>query len=260
MPTSRTYKTTNKKGSALVAKIIIVGVFIAAVALIYIAKQSQKPTPKESISEQQPLSCSPRESLQACQARLGEEVEVIYNPATNSVHVDVIEFIISPKTPPTAAKPSTTAQVNNSPLSPSNTADIKPVNTIYPLTTNTDEIKIVNLTNAERKANGLNELNLNGQLCTAAQLKADDMRVNNYFAHTSPIDSEKTASYFVREVNYKYRFVGENLARGFSNINAAFIGWLNSPTHKRNILNPIFDDICVGINGDLIVQTFAERL
>src|SRR3989344_8571512 len=46
--------------------------------------------------------------------------------------------------------------------------------------------RIVQLTNAERKQEGLNELAINSKLAQAAQLKAEDMLAHDYFAHISP--------------------------------------------------------------------------
>ena len=64
---------------------------------------------------------------------------------------------------------------------------------------------------------------------------------------------------------YKYRYAGENLARDFSNASSAMDAWMNSPTHKENILNPKYKEIGIGVvEGDLagtdttiIVQFFG---
>ena len=45
---------------------------------------------------------------------------------------------------------------------------------------------LVDLTNADRKANALGVLTVNPTLVVAAQEKANDMAAKSYFAHTSP--------------------------------------------------------------------------
>ncbi len=63
------------------------------------------------------------------------------------------------------------------------------------------------------------------------------------------------------------RYAGENLARDFSNASDAINAWMNSPTHKENILNPKYREIGVGVvEGDLagsdttiIVQFFGTK-
>ncbi len=43
---------------------------------------------------------------------------------------------------------------------------------------------------------------------------------------------------------------GENIARGFSAANSVVRAWLNSPSHRKNIMNCQFRTIGIGFNGD----------
>lgn len=78
----------------------------------------------------------------------------------------------------------------------------------------------------------------------AAQAKADDMAVHGYFSH---IYNGKRAWDFMRESKYDYYIAGENLAIDFSSSEALVQAWMNSPTHKANIVNPRFNRIGIGI-------------
>ena len=72
----------------------------------------------------------------------------------------------------------------------------------------------------------------------------------DYWAHVAP-DGTQPWSFFAR-FGYKYRYAGENLARDFSSAGAVVDAWMNSPTHRDNILNPKYKEIGIGITeGDL---------
>lgn len=129
--------------------------------------------------------------------------------------------------------------------------------------------EVVNLTNQRRIAAGLSPLTLNGTLSNAALAKGNDMIVKDYWAHVAPDGTQPWK--FFNDFGYKYRYAGENLARDFSNAQSAVDAWMNSPTHRDNILNPKYKEIGIGITeGDLagsdttvIVQffgaTYADR-
>jgi hypothetical protein len=124
---------------------------------------------------------------------------------------------------------------------------------------------IFNLTNSARTQNGLNTLSMNSQLNTAAQMKAQDMLTNGYFAHTSP--SGLNSWYWFKQVNYDYKTAGENLAIDFSDSNSVFNAWMNSPSHRDNILDPDFQEIGISaitgnFNGStttVVVQMFGAQ-
>jgi len=119
-------------------------------------------------------------------------------------------------------------------------------------------------TNVNRLAHNLTDLKINSLLTQAAQLKADDMAANGYFAHTSP--KGITPWYWFQKVGYNYSFAGENLAINFSDSQDAVNAWMNSPSHRANILNANFTDIGIGITQGIyqnkqtifIVQMFGK--
>lgn len=125
--------------------------------------------------------------------------------------------------------------------------------------------ELVTLTNQEREANGLNLLTINPTLNQAAQAKAADMIAHNYWAHTSP--AGLTPWTFFKNVNYRYLYAGENLARDFFDSNAVLTAWMNSPTHKDNILSTryretgiaVVQDLFQGQETTLVVQLFGTQ-
>ena len=126
--------------------------------------------------------------------------------------------------------------------------------------------ELVSLTNQEREANGLNLLTINPVLNQAAQVKAADMIAHNYWAHTSP--AGLTPWTFFKNVNYRYLYAGENLARDFFDSNAVLTAWMNSPTHKDNILSSryretgiaVVQDMFQGQETTLVVQLFGTQV
>lgn len=123
--------------------------------------------------------------------------------------------------------------------------------------------KIIELTNTERDKLGLSKVSENEALNYAAQLKAQNMFSENYWSHFAP--SGKTPWDFILGSGYKFAFAGENLAKNFYNSDDVVVAWMDSPTHRDNLLNPRYKDIGVAVvdgvlNGQkttLIVQMFG---
>src|SRR5207302_5413693 len=100
---------------------------------------------------------------------------------------------------------------------------------------------LLNLTNQERQKNGLAPLVMNDQLTNAAKMKAQDMFALNYWAHNSPTGTMPWD--FIKKAGYDYEFAGENLARGFTSAPDIVTAWMNSPSHRENMLSPHYKDV-----------------
>lgn len=110
--------------------------------------------------------------------------------------------------------------------------------------TNTSVSGLLSATNSQRAANGQATLGLNAQLSSAAQAKANDMVARNYWSHNTPDGQEPWV--FVDSAGYKYLKAGENLAYGFSDSDSTVTGWMNSPSHKANMLDSAFLEVGFG--------------
>jgi hypothetical protein len=104
--------------------------------------------------------------------------------------------------------------------------------------------EIVNLTNAERRQEGLSPLDFSDLLTQAAQAHATDMAQNNYFSHTNLEGLQ--VSDRVTAVGYSYSRVGENIAYGFASPADTMNQWMNSAGHRQNILRSEYTEIGVG--------------
>ncbi len=125
--------------------------------------------------------------------------------------------------------------------------------------------RIIELTNTIRQEQGLPVLMRSATLDQAAMLKAEDMIANNYFDHDDPTDGTPPWEWF-KTAGYNYTFAGENLAMNFSEAEQAMTAWLDSPTHKANILNANYNEIGVAVivgqidgrQTTLVVQHFGK--
>jgi len=100
---------------------------------------------------------------------------------------------------------------------------------------------LVKLANGDRADEGLSALTVSPRLTAVAQAKADDMAARGYFAHTSP--DGKDPWYWFAQEKYAFQYAGENLAVDFSDSIDVEKAWMNSPMHRKNILDPHYTEI-----------------
>ncbi|HET9850628.1 MAG TPA: CAP domain-containing protein [Candidatus Saccharimonadales bacterium] len=103
---------------------------------------------------------------------------------------------------------------------------------------------LLNDTNQDRQAGGDKPLSLNTELARAAQAKAVDMANRDYWSHDTPDGNPPWV--FVQAQDYQYQKLGENLATGFSDSLATINGWMASPEHRANMLDPSFSQVGFG--------------
>ncbi|MCR4276993.1 MAG: CAP domain-containing protein [Candidatus Roizmanbacteria bacterium] len=126
--------------------------------------------------------------------------------------------------------------------------------------------KLAQLTNEQRQKNNLSPLTINSTLSVAAQKKAENMFQENYWSHYSP--DGKTPWDFILGAGYKYEYAGENLAKNFLFSNGVVDAWMNSTTHRDNLLKREYTEVGYAIvngvlNGEqttLVVQEFGKPL
>lgn len=111
--------------------------------------------------------------------------------------------------------------------------------------TNVSRDGLLEATNQERQASDTNSLELNEKLNAAAQAKAQDMVARDYWSHTTP--DEQMPWVFVEKAGYKYQKAGENLAYGFASNQETVNGWMNSPSHRQNVLDVSYSEVGFGI-------------
>lgn len=139
-----------------------------------------------------------------------------------------------------------------------------PLSNILGYATDITVEKLLTLTNNERAKYSLASFNYNDKLADAANKKAHDMFTNNYWSHygqtgTTPWD-------FILAAGYKYEYAGENLAKNFLFSDGVVSAWMNSPTHRENILRKEYSEVGFAVvngilNGEettLVVQMLGK--
>lgn len=152
------------------------------------------------------------------------------------------------------------------------TKNITPAASAEPLSLNRrwDDMalmKMYSLVNRERAKASLPELSLLTSLNNSAKLKCSDMVAKRYFEHTSP-DGVLFGD-LIKKNSAGTGYLGENLGMSNEGVDGVVVGWMASPSHKANILNPNFHyvgyDYCYfgeykGYNGvTAVVQHFSEK-
>ena len=74
----------------------------------------------------------------------------------------------------------------------------------------------------------------------AARAHSEDMATSNFISHTGSNGLGVSAR--VEANGYTWRAVGENIAGGYSSPDDVTEGWLSSPGHCANIMNPDFTE------------------
>ena len=104
--------------------------------------------------------------------------------------------------------------------------------------------------NVWRINQGYKPYRLNQDLCDYGKVRIEEVKTdwshNGFWKHETEVYND-----------LHYTYLGENLARDFSEEFQALNGWLNSPTHRANLDFP-YTDSCVVTSGGFAVQTFAS--
>lgn len=118
---------------------------------------------------------------------------------------------------------------------------------------------LLSATNQQRANNGAAALSENSKLNSAAQAKANDMVAKNYWSHNTPGGDPPWV--FIDAAGYDYTKAGENLAYGFATSADTVTGWMNSPSHKANLLDTAFTEVGFGFaNSSNYVGTGQQTI
>ena len=122
---------------------------------------------------------------------------------------------------------------------------------------------LLNLVNQDRSRYNLKPLQTNSRLMRAAYAKGEHMLRNSYFAHVSPDGVEPWD--FIRDQSFSFAYAGENLAINYTSSYELENDFLQSPSHRENLLSPLFTETGIAViegqfdGGPVIltVQIFA---
>lgn len=121
---------------------------------------------------------------------------------------------------------------------------------------------IETLINQERVKAGLSPLAHSPALTTSACQKLNHIMEFEYRAHIAPDGTSPW--FFIHNVGYDYSLAGENLAYDYRTDDATVAAWMNSETHRANILGDYVDSgVCVAVDSEsqdtYVVQHFGTH-
>lgn len=122
-------------------------------------------------------------------------------------------------------------------------------------TTTTPAQQMLELVNAERAKAGCRPVRLESRLSAAATKYSQSMSRNDFFSHTG-VDGSTFVTRIEREGYGTPR--SENLVAGNTTAEATMEQWMNSPGHRRNILDCTAEDMGLGVasSGDSRFGTY----
>jgi uncharacterized protein YkwD len=115
-------------------------------------------------------------------------------------------------------------------------------------------LELVNLARAtprycgDRAFNAARPVRWNDALAEASRLHAEDMARYNYLSHNGRDGSDPAQR--VERAGYRYRATGENIAGGQMKPEDAVAGWIKSPPHCANLMDPVFTEMGVAFAVD----------
>jgi uncharacterized protein YkwD len=92
-----------------------------------------------------------------------------------------------------------------------------------------------------RLFNAARPVRWNNLLAEASRLHAEDMARYSYLSHSGRDGSDPSQR--VERAGYRYRATGENIAAGQMKPEDAVAGWVKSPGHCANLMNPAFSEM-----------------
>lgn len=124
-----------------------------------------------------------------------------------------------------------------------------------------DEKEIFDAINRAREEAGLASLKIDDDLQNICRIKAQEMVEKGYFSHQSPTYGSPFEMLKKEQISYKV--AGENIA-GNSDNKKAVDAWMNSESHKSNIINNSYNYTGVAVvnsqkYGKIYVQMFIGR-
>ena len=130
-------------------------------------------------------------------------------------------------------------------------------NTVVDNPSNSEQQKFLNLVNNARRQSrtcggrsypSVPDLTLNSKLYAAALEHSKDLAISNTFSHTGSgtasdisgvaLNKRSSVGDRIEHNGYSWSAYGENIAAGQPTIESAMQGWLDSPGHCANIMNP----------------------
>lgn len=178
-----------------------------------------------------------------------EEVKIVTptqpKKETKTVEPTPTQPKVESATEPTEPTPTPEPTPAPAPAPVEEVKTVEPVKVVEQVSTTpaaTWELEVLRLTNIERQKAGLSLLKYNTSLDAGAKQRS--IEIITHFSHTRPDGSR---FFTVFGPDFTYRNVGENLGSGYRTPEQVVNAWMNSTSHRANILNEKFEELSVAI-------------
>lgn len=118
------------------------------------------------------------------------------------------------------------------------------------------ERQLLDLVNMIRYRNKLPLLTWHDPAAKVAKRHSQDMENTGYFAHVSATTGLDPFQR-LKQGGVVFQMAGENIAAGFPDAIEAHENWMNSPGHRKNILEKGFQRLGIGVYTDYYTQNFV---
>ncbi|MEJ8548232.1 CAP domain-containing protein [Brevibacillus borstelensis] len=118
------------------------------------------------------------------------------------------------------------------------------------------ERQILDLVNVIRYRYKLPQLHWNEQAAQVARGHSSDMESHDFFDHVSATTGMDPFER-LHKAGLSYSMAGENIAAGYPDSIEAHESWMNSPGHRKNVLEKNFTQLGVGVIADYYTQAFV---
>lgn len=194
-------------------------------------------------------------ATKATPCKTGSKITVVYSGSGNVDINEIIKNALNGKTTTTTPAKTPTQTPTPAPTKTPDKPSTPASNDNYDSSFASQVLKLVN---AERAKGGVSALTMSQQLTAPANERAKE--IVQQFSHTRPNGTQWST--VLDEYNISVSTAGENLAYGYNTPEAVVDGWMNSPGHRANIMNPNFHKIGIGVydkNGTIYcTQLFSN--
>lgn len=254
----------NNKIKSMLKVISLVIVF--AVVAVGAGKLHNSATPAEYTKASTTEAAATTQETQVTKSPASTTAKTSASDTTSEAAQTETKPAAQPETTCKVTEPSTeatTAPTEAATTAPT-TAPTTPAASAKPVTTSSPsdmEKQAFDMLNNLRKENGVKPLAFEGYFLEGARTRAYESTVS--WSHTRPDGRSYQSILTDTEYIYLYSYTGENLAKDFITLESAMTALYNSEGHRRNMLNPDFDAVAIGIydmgNGKFaLAQIFMQ--
>ena len=121
------------------------------------------------------------------------------------------------------------------------------------------ERQVFELTNIYRVKHGVSEVQSESSLDIFAHRHSEELALENTYTEETETNVSENLSNRLKEASIEHKKAGENIAYSYVDAMEAVHGWLNSPEHRKVLLDKDFTHLGTGAYGNYFTQNFIKN-